>query len=86
MNVQRRGSKRSSERTYADKKGETESPETRMAVIENEIGHINDKIDNDLATKLDIANLKLWIYGSVAAGIIGIIYLFILLYRSIFTT
>ena len=74
---------RDSDRTYEDKKGETESPETKIAVLENEISHINDKIDKDLATKLDIANFKLWIYGSVAAGGVGVIYLLILFYRFI---
>ncbi len=85
MSAQRRGSGKTYERTYEDEKREGQSPETRIAVIENELKHINDKIDSTLVTKTDIANLKLWIYGAVGSGIVGVFYILILLYRVLFT-
>ena len=80
MTLQRKGSVK----TYEDQKMEGQSPETRIAVIENEIKHINEKIDDTLVTKTDIANLKLWIYGAVGSGIVGVLYILILLYRVLF--
>ena len=84
MSAQRRGSARTSERSYEDGKVEGQSQETRIAVIENEIKHINEKINDQLATKTDIANLKLAVYGAIGSGVVGVIYLLILLYRVLF--